>query len=677
LLSTSGNLRAGSYTQSTGALVGADAANYTLAPFTTATANYTVGQLALTGTAIAPVSTTYGTPAANGAVSFTNNIALDLVSSTASTDSPLLSTSGNLRAGSYTQSTGALVGADAANYTLAPFTTATANYTVGQLALTGTITSATTTYGQGLTPGAANLTNVVSGDIVTPVSTTVDTTGLLSGSNNLIAGTHVGIQRVSALGGADASNYTFASVVGDYTVNQLALTGAAIAAGGSVYASALAPGAVSFTNVVAGDIVTNTASVNTTTLSTSGRPIVGSYTQTTGALGGADAANYTLAGFTSAPNYTISPLALTGTAIAAGSSVYASALVPGAVSFTNVVGADIVTNTASVNTTTLSSSGNPIVGTYTQSTGVLGGADAGNYSLAPFTSAANYTISQLALTGAAIGASSSVYASALAPGAVSFTNVVGADIVNNTASVNTGATSSSGNFVAGTYTQSTGALSGADAANYTLAPFTSAANYTINQRALNVSATGVNKTYDTTTSATVTLSDNRVAGDVFSDSYASAAFADPNIGLAKPVNVSGISIAGADAGNYTSNTTAATTANITPPVSVNPTALAIPGSVLAFLYSGDDQLPPPTVGGPTGDWGQSPGMPSSLPGVQPDSRSASSESSGSEGNPEGRLSNQGAETIPNGAVRNLVTIVGGGVRMSSRQGGWLRQVNSR
>jgi hypothetical protein len=647
---------------------------------------------------------------------------------------------------------------------LAPFTTATANYTVGQLALTGTITSATTTYGQGLTPGAANLTNVVSGDIVTPVSTTVDTTGLLSGSNNLIAGTHVGIQRVSALGGADASNYTFASVVGDYTVNQLALTGAAIAAGGSVYASALAPGAVSFTNVVAGDIVTNTASVNTTTLSTSGRPIVGSYTQTTGTLGGADAGNYTLAGFTSAPNYTISPLALTGTAIAAGSSVYASALVPGAVSFTNVVGADIVTNTASVNTTTLSSSGNPIVGTYTQSTGVLGGADAGNYSLAPFTSAANYTISQLALTGAAIGASSSVYASALvpgavsfgnvvtgdlvsstasvntttlsssgnfvagtytqstgalggadagnytltpftsaanytinrlaltgtaigasssvyasalAPGAVSFTNVVGADIVNNTASVNTGATSSSGNFVAGTYTQSTGALGGADAANYTLAPFTSAANYTINQRALNVSATGVNKTYDTTTSATVTLSDNRVAGDVFSDSYASAAFADPNIGLAKPVNVSGISIAGADAGNYTSNTTAATTANITPPVSVNPTALAIPGSVLAFLYSGDDQLPPPTVGGPTGDWGQSPGMPSSLPGVQPDSRSASSESSGSEGNPEGRLSNQGAETIPNGAVRNLVTIVGGGVRMSSRQGGWLRQVNSR
>jgi hypothetical protein len=370
-------------------------------------------------------------------------------------------------------------------------------------------------------------------------------------------------------------------------------------------------------------------------------------------------------------------LALTGAAIGASSSVYASALVPGAVSFGNVVGADIVTNTASVNTGATSTSGNFVAGTYTQSTGALGGADAGNYTVAPFTSAANYTITRLALTGTAIGASSSVYASALAPGAVSFSNVAGADIVTNTASVNTGATSTSGNFVAGTYTQSTGALGGADAGNYTVAPFTSAANYTISQRALNVSATGVNKTYDTTTSATVTLSDNRIAGDVFSDSYASAAFADPNVGLAKPVNVNGINIAGADSGNYTFNTTAVTTANITPAGSVNPTALAVPGSVLAFLYSGEDQLPPPTVSGPTEGWGPAPALPSTLPGVQPSSRSAANDSSGSEVQPQSELSKPGAEPIPSGAVRDLVTIVEGGVRMSSRQGGYLRYVNRR
>jgi hypothetical protein len=74
----------------------------------------------------------------------------------------------------------------------------------------------------------------------------------------------------------------------------------------------------------------------------------------------------------------------------------------------------------------------------------------------------------------------------------------------------------------------------------------------------------VNKVYDGTTTATVTLSDNRIAGDVFTDSYASASFVDKNVGNGKTVNVTGISISGTDAGNYTFNTTATTTANITP-----------------------------------------------------------------------------------------------------------------
>ena len=81
---------------------------------------------------------------------------------------------------------------------------------------------------------------------------------------------------------------------------------------------------------------------------------------------------------------------------------------------------------------------------------------------------------------------------------------------------------------------------------------------------LTVSAAGVNKAYDGTTTATVTLSDNRVSGDAVTDSYTSASFADPNAGTGKTVSVSGISISGTDAGNYTlANTTATTTANIT------------------------------------------------------------------------------------------------------------------
>jgi YDG domain-containing protein/Big-like domain-containing protein len=109
-------------------------------------------------------------------------------------------------------------------------------------------------------------------------------------------------------------------------------------------------------------------------------------------------------------------------------------------------------------------------------------------------------------------------------------------------------------------------ISGTDSGNYTLngvTTVTTTANIT--QRTLNVSATGMNKVYDGTTSATVTLSDDRVSGDMLTDSYTSATFTDRNVGTGKTVNVSGISITGPDSGNYTLNgvTTETTTANIT------------------------------------------------------------------------------------------------------------------
>jgi hypothetical protein len=63
----------------------------------------------------------------------------------------------------------------------------------------------------------------------------------------------------------------------------------------------------------------------------------------------------------------------------------------------------------------------------------------------------------------------------------------------------------------------------------------------------------------------VNLSTNKVSADDVTASYASATFDNQNVGTGKTVNVSGISISGTDAGNYTLlNTTAATTADITP-----------------------------------------------------------------------------------------------------------------
>src|SRR5206468_1816030 len=105
-------------------------------------------------------------------------------------------------------------------------------------------------------------------------------------------------------------------------------------------------------------------------------------------------------------------------------------------------------------------------------------------------------------------------------------------------------------------------ISGTDAGNYT-ANTSASTTANITARSLTLTATGVNKVYDGSTTATVTLSDNRVVGDSLSTSYTSASFADPMVGAAKTVSVGGISLSGLDAGNYTANTTASATANIT------------------------------------------------------------------------------------------------------------------
>ena len=87
----------------------------------------------------------------------------------------------------------------------------------------------------------------------------------------------------------------------------------------------------------------------------------------------------------------------------------------------------------------------------------------------------------------------------------------------------------------------------------------------ITTKSLTASYTGSNKVYDAGTTATVTgSSSDIVSGDTVTFSQ-TAAFADKNAGTAKTINVTGISLGGTDAGNYSlQNTTATTSANITP-----------------------------------------------------------------------------------------------------------------
>src|SRR5262249_1894982 len=129
--------------------------------------------------------------------------------------------------------------------------------------------------------------------------------------------------------------------------------------------------------------------------------------------------------------------------------------------------------------------------------------------------------------------------------------------------------------------------------NYQLASTNASTTANITPRSLSVTATGVNKVYNGTATATVTLADNRVAGDSLTASYSSASFPDKNVGTAKSVSVSGISLSGTDATNYSASTTSSTTADITART-LNVTATGsnkvYDGSTSATVSLADDRI---------------------------------------------------------------------------------------
>jgi autotransporter-associated beta strand protein len=467
-----------------------------------------------------------------------------------------------------------------------------------------------------LTPGQVTITGVSVGGI----AQVLDYTGTAALSNKYVATANKYINTTSmtlADGSTGlASNYelpasSYHATRNTATVNRLALTAAGdIASASSTYGSTLTPGSLTFANAVGSDVVNATIIVNTPTLSSSGKPIVGSYTQTASTvLTGADADNYTYVGRTSAtPNYTINALALTGGSIAAGTSTYGSAITPGEVSFSNAINGDQVVTTASVNTSTLSGAGLPIVGTYSQtSSTTLTGTDASNYTLPTgITSAANYSITQKALTLSVPGASRMYDGSTLIypTGAASIQGLIDSDRVVPSAGNVTGFVDKNvGTNKAVTYTGFT--FTGADASNYALSA-NPASTAEITAKPITVSGiTALNREYNGTTTASLnvgtaalatgasTTNDNKVysADNVSVDvSAAIGAFANGNVGTAKPVAITGLALSGIDADNYIVTDASNATANITPKaLTVSSTTVAnktYDGTTTASLSNG-------------------------------------------------------------------------------------------
>src|SRR5690606_38005427 len=85
----------------------------------------------------------------------------------------------------------------------------------------------------------------------------------------------------------------------------------------------------------------------------------------------------------------------------------------------------------------------------------------------------------------------------------------------------------------------------------------------ISQLAIMVDATADNKVYDATTDATAILASAGVLENDVVSFAGTGAFDTKNVGTGKTVTVTGITASGADAGNYSFDTTATDLADIT------------------------------------------------------------------------------------------------------------------
>lgn len=211
-----------------------------------------------------------------------------------------------------------------------------------------------------------------------------------------------------------------------------------------------------------------------------------------------------------------------------------------------------------------------------------GGLASGNYSIAY--ASGTLTINPATLTIAGSSAANKVYdgntSATVTAGTLS--GLVGTETlgVNGTGTFDD-KNAGTGKTVAATYTLANGT---GLAANYTLAGENLSADITA--KSLTAAYTGTNKVYDGSTTATVTGSSSDIIGGDTVTFSQNAAFADKNAGTGKTINISGISVSGTDAANYSlTGTTATATADITK-AALTVTANSELAAYSGFPYSG-------------------------------------------------------------------------------------------
>ena len=463
-----------------------------------------------------------------------------------------------------------LSGADAGNYAIASATGVTVD--ISRLGISAVYNGLDKVY-DGSTAAQVQvlLADVLAGDVLSGSAAGVFTAGKNVGQDLAVAVSG------GALAGADASNYVLLNPTGSTRADITPRSVTAVYTGGSkVYdGSTTAPVSGSLSGLVAGDSVDLAQSA----VFSDGKNVGDNKPIAVGgiALSGTDGGNYQLNNTTAAASGSVTPrpVVVEGLSVSAEDRVYdGSTAVVVQVQATNGAGVrpgDLIDGDQV--TVNLPDTGQTIGTMADKNAGLdkaltvtglsLSGNDAINYFIVG-ADGLTVDISPRTLTATWAGVDKIYDGTAAASAIGSATGIVAGDTLSLSAS---GVFSAGKNVGSGLAIELQSLLlAGADAGNYALDSSTGSATASITPRTLQVAYTGGSRAYDGSTAAPVqgTLG-GLIGGDAVTLGQ-SAVFSDgKNVGDNKAVSVTGITLGGADAGNYVSDITATTTTgSITP-----------------------------------------------------------------------------------------------------------------
>jgi filamentous hemagglutinin family protein len=532
--------------------LGADVGNYLITDQATTTANITPKALTVSGISAANKTYDQNTTATvntTGAV-YSGLIAGDVLAVNVSG----IFSDKNAANGKTINLTSGYTGADVNNYAITSQATTTASITQKALTVSG-ITADNKTYDQTTnatvsTAGVA-YSGLIAGDVLA-----VNVSGTFSDKNAANGKT---VNLTSGYSGTDVGNYAITSqTTTTANISQKALTVSGITAANKGYdqttSATVSTTGATYSGLIAGDAL----AVSATGVFSDKNAANGKTVNLTSGYSGADVGNYAItsqAGTTA----NITPRALNVT-VTANNKVYNANTSTSASLITDLIFGDVLLAPV---TLSFSDKNVGVAKTVNYSISPFVGADAGNYVLAvPSSGVLTADITPKALTVSGITAASKVYdqntsATVSTAGAV-YSGLISGDML----AVNASGTFSDKNAASGKTVTLISGYSGADVGNYTItSQVITLANIT--PKTLTVSAAAQSKVYDGATAATLTYTDNRIAGDVLAFT-SNANFSDKNVGAAKSVTYNSLLQTGADAGNYTlSSTSGTTSANIT------------------------------------------------------------------------------------------------------------------